>query len=348
MDGSRIVVPFMFAAFFVVTTEALAADVAPSPPPNNAKAEQILKHAHDALAKIDRLDVDCRWSDLDDHRQTEVCYQAHFYLQNPAGYLFQIRPLPVAGKVSRGRTKSGIPFRLKSRPAETTLFVNGVSTEIDDVGRTYFIEKCEPQPGNPIANVEQSRYFSSFFIPHPLHWASGWDTVRKDYRIEELASTPTTIGIALIPRSHESWDEVVKKGFVVRGDSPPDSMLSSPDFWKELMGDQLVAPNREEIVLDRQTLLPKSWKRIYGWSDSLITYERFDVNPAPRPLAVSLSGYRQGLPPNCQWNFNVANSNPNAKAAGDTIFFIMDDDELDAEMLLLETGYCFVRLVGLF
>jgi hypothetical protein len=346
-------IPFVSAALiwtaiFVMTTAALADDRASAQPPRDAEAEQILKRARDALAKIDRLEVDCQWSDLDSQHETEVCYQAHFYLQNPAGYVFQIRPLPVVGKVSRGRTKAGRPFHLKSRLAETTLFVDGVSTEIDDAHRTYLVEKCEPQSGNPIADVEQPGNFSGIVIPYPLHRMSDWNALRTNYRIEQFATTATTVGIALTAKSHQTWDEKVKKGLTVVGDAPPDAMLRPPAFWKEAMGDYAVAPSRDEIILDRRTLLPKSWRRIYGWSDSLITYERFNVNPAPRTLKVSLSGYREGSPPISQYNFTVVNADPAAKAAGPTTFLIVGADELDAQLLLLETGYRLVRLVGLF
>jgi hypothetical protein len=347
MIQPRIVVLLILVAGFAA---ALAADVPPPQPPRGAEAdaEQILKRAREALAKVERLEVDCQWSDLDSQHETEVRYQGHFYLQNPAGYLFQIRPLPVVGKVSRGRTKAGRPFHLKSRLAETTLFVDGVSTEIDDAHRTYLVEKCEPQPGNPVANVEQPENFSGIVIPYPLHRLSDWNALRTNYRIEQFATTATTVGIALTAKSHQTWDEKVKKGFTVVGDAPPDAMLRSPALWKELTGDHAIAPSRDEIILDRQTLLPKSWRRVYGWSDSLITFERFDVNPAPRPLKVSLTGYRQDSPPISQYTFTVVNADPAANAAGTTTFLIVGADELDAQLFVLETGYHVVRLVGLF
>jgi len=348
MHRSRLLASRIFAAGFVLTTAALAGDRASTPPPSNAAAEQTLKRARDALAKIDRLEIDCRWSDLDNQHETEVRYQTHFYLQNPVGYLFEIRPLTVAGKVSRGRTKSGQAFRLKSRRAETTLFASGLLTEIDDGNRTYQVTRCEPQPGNPLPDIDQPRYFSGIVIPHPLHWANDWNVLRANYRIEQFATTATTIGIALTAKSQESWDDLVKRGIAVVGNAPPDATLRSPAFWKELQGDYAVAPSRDEIILDRQTLLPKSWRRIYGPSDSLITYERFDVNPAPRALAVSLSGYRQALLPVGHYTFTVTNVDPAGKATAEPTWVMLDSDELDAQLLLLETGYSLVRLVGLF
>ena len=347
MDQSPIIVPLIFAAGIAA---ALAADAPPPQPPDFARAEteQILKRARDVLTKVDRLEVDCQWSDLDTQHETELRYQAHFYLQNPAGYLFQIRPLHVVGKISRGRTKAGRPFHLKSRLAETTLFVDGVSTEIDDAHRTYLVEKCELQPGNRVADIEQPGNFSAIVIPHPLHRMSDSIALRTNCRIEQFATTATTVGIALTAKSHETWDERAKKAFTVVGDAPPDATLRSSAFWKELAGDYGVAPSRDEIILDRQTLLPKSWRRIYGRFDSLITYERFNLNPEPRPLKVSLSGYREGSPLIRRYNFTVTTADATTKAARETTWFILDAEELDAQLLLLETGYRLARLVGLF
>jgi hypothetical protein len=154
------------------------------------------------------------------------------------------------------------------------------------------IRKYEPQPGDPLGDIESPKAFSGMVIPHALHWAGDWNKVQANYRIEQFASTATTIGISLTPPSHENWDQAVEKWIVVTGDAPIEPDLLTPDLIKQVTGDYRFSPNREEIILDRRTLRPKSWRQVYGNSDSLITYQRFDLNPAPRPLRVSLAGYR--------------------------------------------------------
>jgi hypothetical protein len=345
MQISRIAVLLLLATT-AAPIHVSAAD-ARSQLPGDPVAERILRQAREALAKFDRVEIDCQWSDLDNQHQTEVCYRTHFYMVNSAGYLFEIRPLDLTGKTARARTKSGRLFRLKSRPPETSLYANGALTEIDDHNHTYEIRKYEPQPGDPLGDIESPRAFSGVVIPHALHCASDWNKVRANFRIEQFASTATTIGISLTPRSHENWDQTVEKGIVVTGDAPLEPHLLTPDFIKEVMGDYRLAPNREEIVLQRSTLQPKSWRRIHGDSDSLITFECFDLNPAPRPLKVSLAGYRGKSRTIRRYNFTVSDKDSEARAAAKSTL-ILDEDDLEAEALLIETTYCLVRLARLF
>jgi hypothetical protein len=122
-------------AFASAATALIAADTPSSNLQSDPAAERTLRHAREALAKIDRVQIDCQWSELDNYHQTEVCYRTHFYMQNPAGYLFEIRPVDLAAKTARSSTTSGRPFRLKSRPPETLLYANGVLTEINDRNR---------------------------------------------------------------------------------------------------------------------------------------------------------------------------------------------------------------------
>ncbi len=147
------------------------------------------------------------------------------------------------------------------------------------------------------------------FLPPGLDWAIDWKEVRSRYRIEQGASTPTTVCIGLNLRP------------------------ASPGYDRS-------EPERHEIVLDRRTLLPQSWRNVRGDLDSLKTYSRFELDPAPRDLKLPPTDYVETLPPHARVNFNFNRSDGTEAQTADA--------EPDADVLLLETTCCLLRLVHLF
>jgi hypothetical protein len=326
MKRPRIAAPAILAAIVAATTHLLAAD-APAPhSPNDPIAEQTLRQARESLARARRLDIDCLFSEVDHYFEIEDLYQVKCYLEPSAGYFQELRRVDVSGKTSRAQTRSGRAYRLRSRPPERSLYANGQLTEIDDVERTYGMPKCAP--GDPLAKrigeLDRPAVFAATIIPLGLNWNSEWDVFRKWYRIEPSSATPTTISISLAMR--------------------PESEGYDKDH-----------PRREEVLLDRKTLLPITWRRTYGDSDLLITYRRFDLSPPPRELKVSLTGYTKieittgfVMPPPRDAN---APSKPASATSRRSRIVITDEDQGDtmtAYLSLSRATICALRLVHLF
>jgi hypothetical protein len=284
-----------------------------------------------------RLEIDCERSDVDHRLETDDRFHASFYLERRVGALFEIHPLNLGGQRSRACTKSGRPYSLASRPAEKMLYANGVETDINDLFHTYEIMKADSftyrivkgdsvtyetikddSVNKLLLGASQPEVYSAMVIPHPLHRLTSWDTIRSDYRIQQCPSTATTVCIALSRR--------------------PGSA-----------GYDTLHPEHHEIVLDRRTLLPKSWRQIYGDRDGLTTYSHFDLNPTPRALKVP-PGYFKGdtsplFPSRVEFNLDVQPrdpASPQAKAAE------QEDNELAAEVFLVKTSYCVLRVCHLF
>jgi hypothetical protein len=319
-------VPLILSAFCVVTSAAWAADVARPQPPNDPQAEQILKQSREAFAKVRRLDIDCLFSQVDHYFEIEDLYQVKCYLEPSAGYLQELRRVDVSGKTSRARTRSGRAYRLRSRSPERSLYANGQLTEIDDAERTYGTPRCAP--GDPLAKqigeLDRPAGFAGTIIPLGLNWYSEYDVIRKWHRIEQTSATPTTISISLTMR--------------------PECEYYDKDH-----------PSREEVVLDRKTLLPITWRRTTGNSDLMITYRRIDLSPPPRQLKVSLTGYTKieittgfvmPLPRDKNAPFKpVSGNEPSLRF----VFSGEDqDDTLTAYLSLSRATICALRLVHLF
>jgi hypothetical protein len=326
MKRPRIAAPAVLAAIVATTTHLLAADPPAQHSPNDPIAEQTLRQARESLARARRLDIDCLFSEVDHYFEIEDLYQVKCYLEPSAGYFQELRRVDVSGKASRAQTRSGRAYRLRSRSPERSLYANGQLTEIDDAERTYGTPRCAP--GDPLAKtigrLDRPAAFAGTIIPLGLNWYSEWDVIRKCYRIEPSSATPTTISISLTMR--------------------PESQYYDKDH-----------PSREEVVLDRKTLLPIAWRKTYGDSDLLITYRRFDLSPPPRELKVSLTGYTKieittgfVMPPPRDAN---APSKPASATSGRSRIVITDEDQGDtttAYLSLSRATICALRLVHLF
>ncbi len=327
MNQSRVALTFTFVACFVATAAALAADASPPRPPRAADAdgEQILKRARETLAKVQRLDIDCLFSQVDHYFEMEDLYQVKCYLEPSAAYLQEIRRVDVSGKESRAHASSGRAYRLRSRPPERSLYAKGQLTEINDAERTYGTPKCAP--GDPratlIADLDRPAAFSATIVPLGLNWYSEFHVIRKWYRIAQTGATHWTVSISLTMR--------------------PECEFYDKDH-----------PSREEVVLDRETLLPIMWRKTGGGSDLLVTYRRFDLNAAPRELKVSLRGYAQieittgliMLPP------RDTNAKPKPASRNQHSlrydFSVEEDQTQTAYLAILRTTICALRLLHLF
>lgn len=299
----------LIAAATAGTTLFAAESPAPQSP-NDPPAEQILRRSRDAIGNAHRLEIADNWSDVNGHLETEERGREKIYFEKPGGYLFESHPVDVARQTSRGLTQSGRAFRLRSSTSDIKqLYAKGSVTFLDDARHSCHTINLGLGDNDDFAKIYKPDDFIGMFIPPGLYWAIDWNDVRSRYRIEQRASTPTTVCI----------------GLILRPDSP---------------GYDRSEPERHEIVLDRRTLLPQSWRKVRGDLDSLKTYSRFELDPAPRDLKVPPTGYQESLPPHTRvnFNFNVSDGTeaPTANA------------EPDADVLFLETTCYLLRLFHLF
>jgi hypothetical protein len=298
----------------IAGTTLFAADAPATQPPDDPRAERILRQARDAIGKARRLEIENIWIDVNGHFEAEARGREKVYFEKAGGFLFEIHPVDMAGQTSRALNQSGRPFRLQSGTQNTTrqICVNGSVTFLNDVSHTCQTQKLEGYDG--FTKFYKPEVFISEQIPPGLNWAMGWNEVRSRYRIERGASTPTTVCIALILR--------------------PDSR----DYDRS-------EPERHEIVLDRRTLLPRTWRKVRGDLDFLKTYSRFELDPAPRDLKVPPTGYREAPPAPIQYNLNVSTL-PSDDSDG--LEGAMAQAEQVRNVTLLKAAFCALRLVHLF
>jgi hypothetical protein len=292
--GPRFLAIVIGALATAVTLPASAADAPTPQPPNDPAAETILQRARQAVVAAPRLKIECDWSHVFDPLETETRSHQALYVEKSIGYLAESRFVPLAGKTSRAKTRGGRPYRLDSRALTNTrqLYRDRSVTFFDKLDKKkYLVVKDDTKRWEPAALV-------GGYIPLGLDYAIAWEDVRSRYRIEKGPSTPTTVGIVLTLRDAKSVQGTGDRqrdaysqqlaDFVFNHSS--DHREGGPGSDGNELKGRLVAyenvggPERHEIVLDRRSLLPVSWRRVRGESDWLNTYTCFDLNPAPEDM----------------------------------------------------------------
>jgi hypothetical protein len=269
------------------TFRSSAAD-APTPQPrNDPAAESILQKARQAVVAAPRLKIVCDWSDVENQFETETRGHQTLYVEKSIGYLAESDFVPLAGQVSRARTRAGRPYRLRSRALTNTrqLYRDRSVTYFDKLDKKkYVVAKDDIKPCEPAAVVSDC-------IPPGLDYAIGWDEVRARYRIEKGPSTPTTVGIVLTLRDAKSAAGIDERQHDAYSQQLADfTRKNNPGLNGNQLAGRLIfyenvgGPEHHEIVLDRRSLLPVSWRKVHGDSDWLNTYTRFDLKPAPEDL----------------------------------------------------------------
>jgi hypothetical protein len=294
MKRPRIAAPAVLAAIVATTTHLLAADAPTPQPPNDPAAETILQKARQAVVAAPRIKIECDWSHVFDPLETETRGRQALYVEKSIGYLAESRFVPLAGKTSRAKTRGGRPYRLDSRALTNTrqLYRDRSVTFFDKLDKKkYLVVKDDIKGWEPAALVGD-------YVPPGLDYGIAWEDVRSRYRVEKGPSTPTTVAIVLTLRDAKSLPGTGESPSVANSQRLADfvskhlsdrreSGLGSDG--KELNGRLVVyedvgGPERHEIVLDRRSLLPVSWRRVRGESDWLNTYTCFDLNPAPEDM----------------------------------------------------------------
>jgi hypothetical protein len=266
------------------TVCASAADTPTPQPPNDPAAESILHKARQAVVAAPRLKIECDWSEIDPLLETETRGRDAIYVDKAIGYLTESWFVPLAGQTSRMRTRFGRPYPLRSRALWNTrqLYRDRSVTYFDRQDKKKFevfkdpdtLKRCDP------AGVVGG------FIPPGLDYATAWEAVRSHYRIEQGPSTPTTVTIVLTLRNTNSRPVTRVR------QSDPNRQAIADFVGIQLSEDRVAIPgfngtewDRHEILLDRRSLLPVSWRRVCGDWDWLETYTRFDLNPAAEDLS---------------------------------------------------------------
>ncbi|HEV3299719.1 MAG TPA: hypothetical protein VG055_08760 [Planctomycetaceae bacterium] len=294
MKRPRIAALAILAAIVAATTHVLAADAPTPQPANDSAAEAILQKARQAVVAVPRIRIECDWSHVFDPLETETRGHQTLYVEKSIGYLAESRFVPLAGQSSRARTRAGRPCRLESKALTNTrqLYRDRSVTFFDKLDKKkYVVVKDATKRWEPAALV-------GGYIPPGLDYAIAWEDVRSRYRIEKGPSTPTTVGIVLTLRGAKSLPGTRDRqrdassqqlaDFVSKHSSDHRERGPGSD-GNELKGRLVVyedvgGPERHEIVLDRRSLLPVSWRCVRGESDWLNTYTCFDLNPAPEDM----------------------------------------------------------------
>ena len=230
-------------------------------PESAEAAERQLEKARDAAGKLRRFEADFSVSEVDTAIETDTRWRVHLYAEEAAGFLLDCRPLEI-GRMTGRRSASGRPCRLSTREPETWLYANGVCTIVDEVRRSY--ETAEIGPKSWLAPFRTAPHQ---LVPPWLDPTIDWKELKSQFRIEQAKSTGTEFFIDLVPQKE------MPKG-----------------QW--ITDDRLDASH--QLLIDRQTCLPKKWRMTGNFRDRVITYTRFDVDPAKRELKVALSGYQKG------------------------------------------------------
>lgn len=215
------------------------------------------------------MKIECEWSEVDPLLETETRGRHAIYVEKSIGYLTESWFVPLAGQVSRARTRFGRPYPLRSRALWNTrqLYRDRSLTYFDKQDKKKFevsndpdtLKRCEPA------------VMVGEFVPPGLDYAFAWDEVRSRYRIEKGQSTPTTVAIVLTLRDVKSLPATSGR------QSDPNRQAIANFIRDQLSEDRVAIPglngtewDRHEIVLDRRGLLPVSWRRVCGdwdWVD---------------------------------------------------------------------------------
>jgi hypothetical protein len=287
MQRAHTVVLAILVATATATFRASAADAPTPEPPNDPAAEIILQKARQAVVAAPRLKIVCDWSDVENQFETETRGHQTLYVEKSIGYLSESDFVPLAGQVSRARNRAGRPYRLESRALTNTrqLYRDRSVTFFDKLDKKkYLIVKDDIKHWQPAVLV-------GGYVPPGLDYAIAWEDVRLGYRIEKGPSTPTTVGIVLTLRDAKSLAGIGDRQHDAYSQQLADFIReNNPGFDGNQLKGRLIAyenvggPQHHEIVLDRRTLLPVSWRKVHGDSDWLNTYTCFDLKPAPEDL----------------------------------------------------------------
>ncbi len=250
--------------FAVILPSSLHATDEPHWKPESEEAAlQILRKTRQSLGELRRFEIECLRSSADVNFERERRGSFRIYCEKSLGYLITCRPLDGSLMHSSRRTHSDEHYPVESDRSETWLVAAGQFTFLDEEQRTY-------ETG---AVTDTQSLFGSLFADMPRCCIPAWvdpsvdlDSLQTRFRIVSARSTSNSFLVEFAP-------------------------LSQDPAWR--IGDDERLRGEQSIVIDRHTLRPTRWwkKDVFG-SELTWIYKRFDLNPPPRELRVSLDGYK--------------------------------------------------------
>jgi hypothetical protein len=226
-------------------------------------AEGQLEKMRAAAGKLDRFEIECRMSDLDNTFAKDERWHLQLYADEIDGFRSEIRPVDLKHRTAR-RTASGGRCELTTKNPETWVFKGDMCTAFDETHRTYQTTHVGPKSWlAPLKTLPHQ------FLPPWLDPSVDWKDLKSRCKIKRASSTDSEflVEFSLRPR---------KKVHGFRRNV--DERLEST----------------HELLIDRRTNLPKRWRMVNesGTQDRIALFERIDLKPAKRELKVDLTGYQ--------------------------------------------------------
>jgi hypothetical protein len=342
MQAPRLSVLASLAVLAVMTATCVGAEPTSKQLANDPAAELILQKARQAIVAAPRLKIACDWSTVENNFKIESRAHQTIYLDKSIGYLAESRLVPVAGKSSRARTQEGRRYRLLSSAMSTRQLYRDRSVAFFDPlhKETYQIEK---DPG--FVKAWEPAAVARVFVPPGLRWATEWEEARSRYRVEKGQSTPTTVAIILslrdakfLPGTGDGQKDANRRLLAnfIRDNALSDGQVVSVGVDRN-EPEHHNQSERHEIVLDRRSLLPVSWREVNGDLDSLATYTHFDLNPTPEHLTAFPP--KPGPQEPLEIHYNHSFDWPDEA---------WDLQDLEDDLVVFQPVFCVLRLFHLF
>jgi hypothetical protein len=241
----------------------LAADPLEWKSETEESALQFLEESRKTIGEMCRFDIEFFGSRLTPVWGTERRSHGRVYCDESIGYVMESRPIDKALLTTSRRTPDGKSYAVSNASSETWLLVGRVLTIVREGDRTYTTE--EISRGGWLEGLIHAPYL---YLPPWFDPTIDMSRLRSLYRIERTQATPSDIFIELVPRE--------------------------PTLPGALENDERLEA-RHRLWIDRNTHRPKKWwmETAMTKEEATILYKRFDGDPPPRELKVSLAGYRE-------------------------------------------------------
>jgi hypothetical protein len=226
-------------------------------------AERQLEKMRSAASKLDRFEVECLISQVDNTFAKDERWRLRAYAEEGTGFRAEMRPVDLKHMTAR-QSKSGGRCELSTKAAETWVCKGETCTVFNETERTY-----DAMSVGQMSWLAPIKSLPHQFIPPWLDPLVDWKNLKSRYRIERASSTDTEF---LVEFSRHTRPQ--ERGF------------------RRIVDERLEAIH--ELIIDRRTGLPKRWRMIgcSGTQDRIAIYERIDLHPAKRDLKVVLTGYQ--------------------------------------------------------
>ncbi len=227
-------------------------------------AERQLEKMRSAASKLDRFEVECLISQVDNTFAKDERWRLRVYAEEGTGFRVEMRSVDLKHMTAR-ETTSGGRCELSTKDSETWVCKGDTCTAFREIDRTYDVGSVRQMSWlAPIKSLPRQ------FIPPWLDPSVDWTELKSRYKIKQA-------------RSNESE-------FVIEFSKRPRP--KDRDFRR--VYEERVEATRHALFIDRRTNLPKRWEMVSasGTQHRIMIFERIDLHPAKRELTVVLDGYQ--------------------------------------------------------